>query len=128
VRHVAEPRLDAGRRLARVAGLGGCIDVSDGLEADAEHLLGPFGLAAELQRDALPVPPRFPGACSRLGVAPLELAAGGGEDYELLFTLRRSGPSAAALTRRLRVRVTEIGRVVRSVRPSRAPARGWRHF
>ena len=128
VRHVPEPRLEAGRRLARVAGLGGCIDLSDGLEADAQKLLGPAGLAAELEWEALPLPPRFSASCARLGLDPLALAAGGGEDYELLFTLRRSGPSAAALSRRLGVRVTEIGRAVRRARPPQAVARGWRHF
>ena len=55
----------------------------------------------------------------------LALALGGGEDYELLFTLRPRGPSAAWLSQRLGVAVTEIGRVVVGRRQEQ---RGWRHF
>ncbi|MBW2542296.1 MAG: hypothetical protein JRF15_09410, partial [Deltaproteobacteria bacterium] len=67
------------------------------------------------------------------------LATRGGEDYELLFTLRGRGterhcaapgpakPSAAALGRQLGVAVTEIGKVVRRA-PGRRIRGGWRHF
>jgi len=54
VRRVPTPRLAAGRALARIAGVGACIDVSDGLEADLAHLLDPAGLAAELSRRPRP--------------------------------------------------------------------------
>jgi thiamine-monophosphate kinase len=138
VRYVAEPRLATARALARVPGLGGCIDLSDGLEADAAHLLAPAGLALDLDDTAVPLAPRFAAACSRLGLDPLALACGGGEDYELLFTLRPSAPAAGTLSRRLGIRVTEVGRAVRAPRggspaprgtsgSSPAP-RGWRHF
>ena len=127
VRHVAVPRLEAGRALVRAPGIGGCIDLSDGLELDAEHLLGPAGLAAELDLSALPLPRGFARASADLGRDPLALACGGGEDYELLFSVRPAGSSAAQLSRRLGVAVHEIGRVVRAAR-RRAPARGWSHF
>jgi len=131
-----EPRLAAGRALARVPGVGGVIDVSDGLEADLQHLLeaaeaGPLG--AELDPARLPLPRGFRRACRRLGLDPERLARAGGEDYELLFTLRPRGPSAEALSRRLGAPVTEIGRV--TARPDRSArggsasgSRGWRHF
>ena len=129
VRRVAEPRLRAGRALVRLPGVGACIDVSDGLEADLAHLLG-RGLGAELETGRVPRPARFAAACARLGLDPERLALGGGEDYELLFTLRPSGPSAAVLERRLGVRTTQIGRVVRAGAARRAGPRpgGWRHF
>ena len=128
VRRVPQPRLAAGRKLADVRGLGGCIDLSDGLEADLAHLLDPAGLAADLDLEALPLPPRFRSACARLRLDPLALALGGGEDYELLFTLRPSGPSAASLSRRLGLAVTEIGRAVAGSRTDGSAPRGWRHF
>jgi thiamine-monophosphate kinase len=128
VRRVPVPRLAAGRALSRLPGLGACIDVSDGLEADLAHLLAPEGLAAELDPARVPRPPGFEAACRRLGLDPEPLALGGGEDYELLFTLRPGAPSAARLARRLGVRVSEIGRVVRGPRGRPAPARGFRHF
>jgi thiamine-monophosphate kinase len=131
VRHVATPRLAAGRRLARVRGLGGCIDVSDGLEADLDHLLEGTQLRARLDPARLPLPPGFARACTRLGLDPLRIAREGGEDYELLFTLRPSGPSAARLARRLGVAVSEIGRLERAPRGAagvrRSPG-GFRHF
>jgi thiamine-monophosphate kinase len=132
VRRVPRPRIEAGRALARMTGVGGCIDVSDGLEADLGHLLaasnrGP--LAAELEPARIPLPRGFKGACRRAGLDPERLALQGGEDYELLFTLRPAALAAPELTRRLGVPVTEIGRVRRR-RPGRqAPAApGWRHF
>lgn len=124
-RYVAEPRLAAGRALARVRGVGGCIDVSDGLEADLAHLLAAAGLSAGLDPEALPLAPSLRRGCAKLGLDPVTLALGGGEDYELLFTLRPEGPSPARLAQRLGVAVTEIGRVVGG---TPAQPRGWRHF
>jgi thiamine-monophosphate kinase len=113
-----------------MSGVGACIDISDGLLADLDHVLERSGCSAELDLASVPRPPRFEAACRRLGVDPLRLATRGGEDYELLFTLRASGAAGsgvAALSRRLGVAVTEIGKVVkRGARRSKMP--GWRHF
>jgi thiamine-monophosphate kinase len=131
IRRVPEPRLEAGRVLARLAGVGGCIDVSDGLEADLEHLLEGTDLLPELDLGRVPRPPRFAAACARGGLDPDRLVLGGGEDYELLFSVRPSAPPAGQLGRRLGVAVAEIGRLVRRPgrsRRGRAGGRGWRHF
>ncbi len=129
VRHVPVPRLRAGRALATLAGRVACIDVSDGLDADLAHLLEGRRLGAEIDAARLPVPAGFRAACARAGLDPAALARGGGEDYELLFTLGRGAPSEARLARRLGVRVTEIGRLVGRAAGGPAPAgRGWRHF
>jgi thiamine-monophosphate kinase len=130
VRSVPVPRLRAGRALAALSRRAACIDLSDGLDADLAHLFRRRGLAAEIDAARLPVPAGFEAACARAGVDPQALARGGGEDYELLFTLAPGTASAGRLSRRLGVRVTEIGRVVRrrgSAGRLRAP-RGWRHF
>jgi thiamine-monophosphate kinase len=111
-----------------VRGVGACIDVSDGLEVDLAHLLAPAGLAAELDSARLPRPRGFDAACRRLGLDPEALALGGGEDYELLFTLRPGALAAARLAARLGVPVAEIGRVVRRRRAPAPPPRGFRHF
>ncbi len=131
VRHTGAPRLAAGIALASVTWVGACIDVSDGLDADLDHLLaaaegGP--LAAEVDEAALPRPRGFERACERLGLDPRRALRAGGEDYELLFSLRPGAPGAAALGRRLRVAVREIGRVRSGGAPERAHAGGWRHF
>jgi thiamine-monophosphate kinase len=128
VKRVPEPRIGAGRALARVPGVGGCIDLSDGLDADLGHLLraGPRPLGARLDPESIPLPRGFKRACARVGLDPEGLARAGGEDYELLFTVRPRAVSAAALARRLRVPVTEIGVV--TARPGGSRETGWRHF
>jgi len=129
VRRVPEPRLAAGRALARMPGVGGCIDISDGLDADLARLLAGLPLRAELAAERLPLPRGFAAGCAGLGLDPQRLARRGGEDYELLFTLRPGAPSASRLARRLGVRVSEIGRVVRSaLRRGASSPGGWRHF
>ena len=114
IRHVPVPRLAAGRALLGLPGFAACIDISDGLLSDLGHLLEGGALGAALDSDRLPLPRDFGARCRALGADPLALALAGGEDYELLFGLRRraaAGFSAAALTRRLGVAVTEIGEV-----------------
>jgi thiamine-monophosphate kinase len=123
---VPEPRLRAGRVLAALPGVVACIDVSDGLEADLAHLLGP-SLACRLDPERLPAAPGFRAACRSLGRDWRRLALAGGEDYELLFTLRPQAPGAAQLSRLLGLRVSEIG-VVAAGRPGRGRAGGFRHF
>jgi len=127
VRRIPTPRLSAGRALARIAAVGACIDVSDGLEADLRHLLGDR-LHAEIDPRRVPRPPGFARACARAGLDADRLALAGGEDYELLFTLRPAGPSAQALARRLDVPVSELGRVRAGPAPEASCAGGWRHF
>lgn len=126
-----QPRLAAGRALARLPGIGACIDVSDGVLADLGHVLRASQVGATLDSPRVPRPRGFAGDCEALGLDPLPFALAGGEDYELLFTARASGPSADVLRRRLGVRVTEIGRIEarRGLRGAPAPgAAGWTHF
>jgi thiamine-monophosphate kinase len=125
LRRVPTPRLAEGRALARLRGVRGCIDVSDGLLADLGHLLGP-DRHCRLDPARLPRPRGFDAACGRLGLDPIALALGGGDDYELLFTVAPGGPSAALVSRRLGLRVTELGPVVRGA-PA-GTAAGWRHY
>jgi len=123
---VPEPRLRAGRALARARGVVACIDVSDGLTADLAHLLGPR-LRCRLDPERLPVAAGFRRACRGLGLDWRRLALEGGEDYELLFTVRPGAPSVERLARRLGLPVREIGVVERGGRAS-ARAGGFRHF
>ncbi|HKE12472.1 MAG TPA: thiamine-phosphate kinase, partial [Myxococcota bacterium] len=90
-----------------------CIDLSDGLLADLRHLLQASRAGAELWVRSIPLRPGFAQACERLRLAPLRTALSAGEDYELLFTLRPGGFGPRALSRRLGVQVTQIGRVTR---------------
>jgi thiamine-monophosphate kinase len=111
VTRAAEPRLAAGRALARLRGAGACIDLSDGLAGDLAHVCRASGVRARLDVSRVPLPRGFAAACARIGREPLDLALSGGEDYELLFTARGEAARAERLTRALGVAVTEIGRI-----------------
>ncbi len=125
IRRIPVPRLAQGRTLARIPAVTGCIDISDGLSADLSHLLGP-GLHCAVDPDRIPLPRGFTAGCRALGLDPVATALAGGDDYELLFAVGPGGPTAAALSRRLRIRVTELGRV--EAGPRSAARFGFDHF
>jgi len=75
-------RVDAGLALRGLASA--CIDLSDGLLADAGHLATASGVAIVLEMKKLPVSPLFAALADRQQRAGLILS--GGDDYELCFT------------------------------------------
>ncbi len=92
-RHLAPaPQLALGRALGRRAAghpdhPPAAIDLSDGLARDLGRLCRESGIGAEVDLPALPFAPHAGALAGRLGLDPLGLALGGGEDYVLLFTL-----------------------------------------
>ena len=110
------PRVAEGMALAATPGVHAMMDLSDGLGSDLRHILDasfsrsgraaatgakkihslrsemplrqhPTDSVAAIDPAAIPLSPVLQRVCKRLGWDPLELAASGGEDYELLFTV-----------------------------------------
>jgi thiamine-monophosphate kinase len=102
------PRLTLGSALAGTSLASAMIDVSDGLAADLAHICEESGVGAEIETGKLPLSK----ALRRLSRDPLASALYGGEDFELLFTVR---PKSLSRLRRLekRFRLTRIGRIVK---------------
>lgn len=126
-----EPRIAVGEGLRGVASA--CIDVSDGLLADAGHIAETSRVGLDIDLHHLP----RSGAARRFGADPLELATSG-DDYELLFTAPAGRDAAVrALSERTGVAITEIGRVTTGSRARLLDREGneivcdktgWRHY
>lgn len=64
-------------------GASAAIDVSDGLGRDLGHVASRSGVRVQLEEARLPRAPGVVAAAARLGVDPVELVVGGGDDYAL---------------------------------------------
>jgi thiamine-monophosphate kinase len=108
-----EPRLAAGRALAATGLVSACIDLSDGLVADARHLAEESGVSVHLDAERLPVSAAAAAVGAATGRDPGELALYGGEDFELLFTAPRDAEAAvlAAIASATGVSARRIGEI-----------------
>ncbi|MFL6714535.1 MAG: thiamine-phosphate kinase [Sulfurifustis sp.] len=76
------PRVAEGAALRDIASSG--IDVSDGLLGDLGHILEASGVGARVRLEAVPLSPTYRTHLTELG---WDYALGGGDDYELCFTV-----------------------------------------
>jgi thiamine-monophosphate kinase len=127
------PRLQLGRALRGLATA--CIDLSDGLLADLGHILDASGCGAELELHRLPCAESMAAVPERERW-PWQL--GGGDDYELCFTLPgQLAPRLGELRRATGLALSDIGAI--TDRPGlvlrapdgsryRPPRAGYLHF
>ncbi|HEV8432614.1 MAG TPA: thiamine-phosphate kinase [Thermoanaerobaculia bacterium] len=118
-----EPEIELGMKLAGLATA--CIDISDGLSTDLDHLCEASHVGAEIARERIPV---FPGLIES-GLDVREAVLNGGEEYALLFTSRLR---ESELSARVGRPVYAIGRIVEGrgvmLDGQPLPPRGWDHF
>jgi thiamine-monophosphate kinase len=123
------PRLAEGRGLA-AAGASAMLDLSDGLASDARRLAQASGVQLALDAAALPIADSVRAVAVALGADPVELAATGGEDYELCACVPpggRDAAEAAGLTWVGEVREGAPDVTWRGAAPGAERWRGWEH-
>lgn len=84
------PRVDYGFQLSLCDGVHAMMDISDGIGSDLRHILQASHVGATIDVDRIPHSQQLTDVCNREGWDWRRLAIGGGEDYELLFTLSRN--------------------------------------
>src|SRR6185369_1994896 len=83
-----EPRVGWGIVLGEERLATSMIDLSDGLSSDLNHVCAASGVGALIDSSLLPIDERVTELCGRRALDPLQLALHGGEDFELLFTVK----------------------------------------
>lgn len=65
------------------------MDVSDGLSSEALHLSKQSNLGCRIYEEKIPIHPDSKQAAMKFGLDPTVCALSGGEDYELIFTIKQ---------------------------------------
>jgi len=131
-----EPRVGWGIVLGEERLATSMIDLSDGLSSDLNRVCTASGVGALIDSSLLPIDERVIELCGRRALDPLQLALHGGEDFELLFTVKPA--NATRLPRRVDgVGIKCIGTIQSAsevVKISEGPRTwelkpgGWKHF
>ncbi|HEY2964461.1 MAG TPA: thiamine-phosphate kinase [Pyrinomonadaceae bacterium] len=131
-----EPRVGWGIVLGEERLASAMIDISDGLSSDLNHLCTASGVGALIESTLLPIDHQVVELCGRRALDPLQLALHGGEDFELLFTVKPG--DVGRLPRRVDgVEITCVGEVrekADGVKIAEGPRiwelnpGGWKHF
>ena len=110
------------------------LDVSDGLASDLLHLCSQSGVGALVFEESLPIDEQTYLAATELNLSPITAAMNGGEDYELLFSVRQADYDKVKNNPKISVigyLTAEPNQVLLATKGgSRIPvtAQGWDHF
>lgn len=131
-----DPRVGWGLLLGEQQLATSMIDISDGLSSDLNHLCAESKVGALINAADIPIDPLVTELSGRRALDPLMLALHGGEDFELLFTVKPD--LAGKLPKRVDgVSLKHIGEVTDAVNGIRISEgsrtwnlepEGWEHF
>lgn len=131
------PRVRAGLLLGRNRAASACIDLSDGLGDGVRQIAEASGVGITIEAETLPISSAVRAWHAEHGNDPVSASVAGGDDYELLFTVR---PALRARLRAVRqhlrdVPITKIGVVtkergvwLRTSQGQQELPRGFEHF
>ena len=83
------PQIHLGKKLACSKFVTAMQDISDGLATDLAHLCRASGIMATVDYDLLPMSHLLPAAAAFLDMQLSELLLSAGEDYQLVFTVKK---------------------------------------
>ncbi|MGA1773130.1 MAG: thiamine-phosphate kinase [Flavobacteriaceae bacterium] len=110
------------------------IDISDGLSSEALHLCKQSNLGIALYEEKLPIDPTVISACDEFNLNPTVAVLSGGEDYELLFTIRQDdflkikGNPNLTVIGHMTEKTSGAQLVLRSGELAELKAQGWTSF
>ena len=130
-----EPRKDIVDKLKQVdVRPTAMIDISDGLSSEVMHLCKQSGTGCTLYEDKFPIDPQTFEKAREFNLDPTVCALSGGEDYELLFTIKQSDYEKM----RMHVDISIVGHMVakeeglhlidKSGNQVKLQAQGWKSF
>lgn len=97
----------AGAELLRLGACGACMDISDGLSSELNHLALSSNVDLQIIENKLPIDPEVTRLCEKYGQNPLNFALNGGEEYHLLIA--NSSPKSIFKANTQLGEVCEIG-------------------
>lgn len=108
------PRVLEGQAIAATGAATAMIDLSDGLASDIGHLCDASGVGVRIWSERIPLEPNTRRVAQAAGADPLSWALGGGEDYELCFTVGSDRVEAVsrAVAEATGTPVAEVGEIV----------------
>lgn len=104
------------------------IDISDGLASELHHLCAASGCGVEIEADLIPISQEVRGLSTALKLSALDLALGGGEDFELLYTLAPEKKSQIVGHQIGVVTSTKLVNLRRNSRVEALAPHGYKHF
>lgn len=85
--YLPRPRIREGIALAGCGGVHAMMDISDGIGSDLRRIMEASGVGFSIDTGRIPMSGELASYCRACGSDPYDFAVGGGEDYELLFTV-----------------------------------------